>query len=97
MDASRCPTEAQEGGDRAGPARAGLPRPVVDVVFAGAGAVSAEGHQRRVRRVGGVDLRVNIERRLVVPEFEHELSGSRTLQDSNCWQPGSCCGAAAVA
>src|SRR5215510_996152 len=62
----------QEGDGRAGPAHAGLPRTVVDVVFAGSGAVSAEGHQRRVRRAGGIDLRVDIKRRLVVPELEYD-------------------------
>jgi hypothetical protein len=31
-----------------------------------------EGGQRRVRRSGGVELRVRVERRLVVPELEYD-------------------------
>jgi hypothetical protein len=40
------------------PAHAGLPRPIVDVVFAWSGAIGAVGGYRGVRRPGGVDLRV---------------------------------------
>ena len=58
--------------DHTGPAHAGLPCTVVRVIFAGSGAVSAEGHQRRVRRSDGVDLRVDIERRLVALELEYD-------------------------
>ena len=56
--------------DHAVPAHAGLPRAVVEVVFPGADAVGAEGRQRRVRRPGGVALRVCVERRLVVPQLQ---------------------------
>jgi hypothetical protein len=57
---------------RAAPAPAELPCAIVRIVFAGSGTVSTEGYQRRVRRVGSVDLRVDIERRLVIPELEHD-------------------------
>ena len=53
-----------------GPASAGLPRPVVEVVFAGADAIGTESSQHRVRRPGGVEPGVRVERRLVSPEFE---------------------------
>src|SRR5919109_4289600 len=57
---------------RDGPAHAGLPRPIVDVVFTWSGAIGSEGGYRGVRWPGGVDLRVDVERRLVGPEFEHD-------------------------
>ena len=68
---------------RTRPAPAGLPRPVVDVVFAGSDASGAEISQGRVGWSGGIDLRMRIERRLVVPEFEDdELVGVQgTLKD----------------
>src|SRR5262249_8825565 len=66
----RPPGAAAGGGDRAAPAHAGLPRPVVDVIFAGADAVGTEGGQCRVRRSSDVEPGMRVERRLVGPEFE---------------------------
>src|SRR4029453_5196815 len=68
---------------RAAPASAALPCAVVCIVFAGSGAVSAEGHQRRVRGPGGIALRVRIKRCLVLPELEqNKLVGVQgTLKD----------------
>jgi len=61
---------AQEAACRA--SARGLPRPVVDIVFAGAGAVSAERYQRRVWWSGGVELRVRVEGGLIRPQFEQD-------------------------
>jgi hypothetical protein len=44
---------------------------MVDVVFPGAGVIGAQSGQRRIGWLGGVDLRVDVERCLVSPELEH--------------------------
>src|SRR5712691_3971074 len=66
------PARGAGAGCRAGPAHARLPRPVIDVVFAGSGTVGAQGSQGRIRRPGGIDLGVRVERRLVGPELEYD-------------------------
>jgi len=51
---------------------AGLPRAVVRVVFAGSGSLSTEGSERRVRRSRCVDLCVDIQCCLIVPELKRD-------------------------
>jgi hypothetical protein len=50
----------------------GVPRPAVDVIFAGSDAVGAKVGQGKIWRPGGVELRVRIKRYLVRPELEHD-------------------------
>jgi hypothetical protein len=49
-----------------------LPRPVVDVIFAGSDAVGAEVSQCKIWRPGGVELRVRVKHCLVGPELEQD-------------------------
>src|SRR6266705_2853055 len=63
---------ARPGGAKRPPAPVGLPCAVVRVVFTGSGAFGAEGSQRRVRRPSDVDLGMDVERRLVVPDLKHD-------------------------
>ena len=67
--AARAHTMVQAKGGQAGPAHAGLACAVVRVVFTGSDACGAKGSQRRVRWPSSVDLGVDVERRLVVPEL----------------------------
>ena len=74
-------------------AHTGLPRPVVDVVFARSDPVGPQVSQPRMRGLGGVDPRVDVECCLVSPELEHhQLVGvESTLKNLKLLAAGLCC------